>query len=229
MSQHTGLFSTNTEPALGRIVMYRLLSLGFRYPTAKAFECFRDGEYLSELIGNLAFLPHLELLADEYRGLGDRVSKDLRDVAFQDFEVNYVQTFDVGSPKPPCPPYEGLYRETERTATMLEVSQFYKHFGLEMNEQDGSRELPDHLCAELEFLHFLAFKEHQAREQNNAELFHGYRLAQRDFLGRHPTTWLPKFCEKLQGSAAVPFYAQLAELTLNIVRSDLEWLHSENC
>ena len=28
----------------------------------------------------------------------------------------------------------------------------------------GKRELPDHLCAELEFLHFLAFKEAQARK-----------------------------------------------------------------
>ena len=46
---------------------------------------------------------------------------------------------------------------------MLEVSEFYKHFGLNMNQEEGKRELPDHLCAELEFLHFLTFKEAQAR------------------------------------------------------------------
>ena len=63
--------------------------------------------------------------------------------AFPEYETKFVQTFEVGAPAPPCAPYGGEYREGRpRTAIMLEVSEFYKHFGLNMNQEEGKRELP---------------------------------------------------------------------------------------
>ncbi len=91
-----------------------------------------------------------------------------------------------------------------------------------MSRDEGKREHPDHLCAELEFLHFLTFKEAQAVEDGNTELLKGYRLAQKDFLKRHLIQWVPKFHGRLQSSARFPFYTELARITSVFLAQDME-------
>lgn len=223
----TTAFVTEADPIV-RSCVYQLLSLAFKYPTPAVFAAYQDGEFLSELEENLVRLPHLKALADETDSLRTKVQNDLAGVSFQGFEVDFTRTFDVGAPEPPCPPYEGAHRPgVEKTAILLAISEFYKHFGLKMDPTEGKRELPDHLSAELEFLHFLTFKEAQARKEETEELLKGYLTAQRDFLQRHPVGWLPMFYEKLKKSDVMPFYVQLAKITADIVRCDLEWLNAE--
>ncbi len=228
MSQSSIPSTTTAEQAVVRSNIYQTLSQGFKYPTTEVFHTFQSGEYLSELRQNLLFIPHLKSLANGGFELSSKSRDDLAKIAFEDFEVKFVHTFDVGFPEPPCPPYEGTYRqELEKTAIMIEVSEFYKHFGLKTSQEEGKRELPDHLCPELEFMHFLAFKEAQAREEENEELLQGYLRAQRDFLQRHPATWIPAFCHKLQESDTVPFYGKLAQIVSDVVQEDLKWLNRE--
>jgi len=75
-----------------------------------------------------------------------------------------------GAPEPPCPPYEDTYRKgLEKTVILLAVSEFYKHFDLKMDPGEGKRKLADHVSAELEFRHFLTFKEAQARKRPRPE------------------------------------------------------------
>jgi DMSO reductase family type II enzyme chaperone len=210
-----------------RSSIYQLLSLAFRYPTPEVFEAYKDGDFISELWAGVSHLPHLQPLVKEEGELKHKVKRDLEGVNFRDFEVGYTRTFDVGAPEPPCPPYEGVHREgIERTHIMLEVSEFYKHFGLKMNNEEGKRELPDNLCAELEFLHFLTFKEAQAMQEETPELLKGYVLAQKDFLERHIMTWFPRYSEKLEKSAKAPFYSDLARITQRFTNLDLEWATS---
>lgn len=217
---------TNADPII-RSTLYRLISFGFRYPDPEVFNSFQNGEFLSELWDNISALLYLDPIMNEKALMNRKVQDDTEKGTFEDFEVRYVQTFDVGVPEPPCPPYEGVYRKEEaRTSLMIEVSEFYKHFGLSMSQEEGKRELPDHLCAELEFLHFLAFKEAQAREKGDAELLHGYLLAQKDFLERHLVHWIPKFYNKLQSTNAPSFYVRLAGIASLFIAHDLEWLSS---
>jgi DMSO reductase family type II enzyme chaperone len=217
------------EP-LVRSHIYHLFALGFKYPTREAFDTFQSGQFLAELLSHIAALPHLASLAREEAGIAGKVSGDLEGIAFEDFETTYVGTFDVGFPEPPCPPYEGVYSEAmPRTEIMLEVGRFYTHFGLAMNQTEGKRELPDYLCAELEFLHFLAIKEAQASEAGNGsaqELFHGYVLAQKDFLERHMIAWLPKFSEKVQGVNGLAFYPDLARVLVRLVNEEFARLRA---
>ncbi len=211
---------TQADPTL-RSTIYRMLSLVFRYPAQEIFELYKSGEFLSELFDGMTSIPHLEGIVDEEAGLVDEVRKDLKGMTFRDFEVAYTQTFDVGAPEPPCPPYEGLHRKgVERTGLMIEVSEFYKHFGLNMNQEEGKRDLPDNLSAELEFLHFLTFKEAQAREEGAGDLLKGYVLAQKDFLERHMINWLPDFSDKLGKSSRLPFFADLGRIASRIVLSE---------
>lgn len=227
MSQATVIPMPNTEP-LVRSRLYKLLALGFRYPDAESLETLSSGDYLKALWECLAAVPHLQSLADDKARITKKICASLKGVTPVDFEVGFNQTFEVGAPEPPCPPYEGVYRQEEsRTSLMVEIAEFYKHFGLQVSQEEGKRELPDHLCAELEFLHFLTFKEAMARHDINAEFHDGYLLAQRDFLERHPLKWIPQFSAKVQKSATVPFYAQLARIMESVVTAEFEWVSTQ--
>jgi DMSO reductase family type II enzyme chaperone len=215
-------FSVVVNPVV-RSQIYHLLALGFKYPTREMFVLYQDGNFMAELFELFSSLPHLSGIALQAAGAGDQAHPDLEGVDYRDFEVKYVGAFDVGFPEPPCPPYEGFYNSgVSKTEVMLDVSAFYRHFGLVMSQEEGKRELSDYLCAELEFLHFLTFKEAQARDENEQELLKGYILAQKDFLERHMITWLPKFCDKVQAEEGLPFYPRLALVTQTFINSDYE-------
>ncbi len=111
---------------------------------------------------------------------------------------------------------------------MLEVSEFYNCFGLRMSQQEGKREFPDHISAELEFLHFLTFKEADAMKTGDNEALNGYIKAQKDFLERHLMQWVPEFCKKLQKSARMPLYPLLAEITSRFVEAELSIVSKED-
>ncbi len=196
--------------SIPRSNIYRLLSLGFRYPSPSVFKTFQNGKFFLELEENISRIPH-------FRGI--KKALFINNVTFSEFEVKFVETFDTGSPLPPCPPYEGFYIEP-RTAVMLEVSEFYRHFGLAMSQKEGKREFPDHISAELEFLHFLTFQESQ-----DPENFEGYLLAEKDFLERHLLKWVPEFRSRLRNSG-MPFYIRLAEVTSGFIACEHEFVAS---
>jgi DMSO reductase family type II enzyme chaperone len=108
-----------------------------------------------------------------------------------------------------------------------EVKKFYRAFGLDLNEK--TREMPDHIVNELEFMHFLAHLAVKAgRGQLGSRVGRGqYVHAQKDFLERHLGQWIGKFCEALQEKTDERFYLQLAVLTAQFVEDDLEWVRDQ--
>lgn len=218
--------SLYTANPMIRSRLYHLLSLPFQYPTPEYFTYYQDGGYLTKLWNNLTLLPHLEELLNEEEGARDSVQQALQTTNLKDFQMGYVESFDVGAPEPPCPPYEGIYlKAVERSGHLIRLTDLYQHFGLNMNPAEGKRELADHLRAELEFTHFLAFKEAQAWDEQKDELLQGYQLAQRDFLERHLVGWLPVFQERLEESCPLQFYVWLGGLLTRITRLELEYLN----
>jgi DMSO reductase family type II enzyme chaperone len=197
--------------------LYKLLSAGFRYPTPELFETFQNGEFLDELMCNLSSIP---ALMAKNAHLVKQAKDAVEGMALAEFEMNFTRTFDAGAPVPPCPPYEGHYCEKPRSVVLLEVSEFYNCFGLSMSQENGKREFPDHISAELEFLHFLAYNETIAK----GDELSGYLLAQKDFLERHLMQWVPGFRNKLQNS---PFYFQLAEIMLLFITCEFELLTTD--
>lgn len=200
----------------------RLLALPFRPPVEEVFEAFRSGEYREALGEHAARIPHLAAaLAGEAEPL-EAARAGLEGTSFAEFEVAFAGTFVAGFPAPPCPPYEGEVRKKDsRTEIMLEVAEFYKHFGLRVSQEEGKREPPDHLRAELEFLQFLCLKEAQARREGTPALLHGYVLAQRDFLARHLAVWARPFAEALRASAKRAWFGATAALLASHLESEL--------
>jgi DMSO reductase family type II enzyme chaperone len=135
-----------------------------------------------------------------------------------DLQQSYVSTFEVGIGRPFCPLYEGSFR-SGRMKLMEDLVRFYEHFGLRPEAGDH----PDHLCAELEFMHYLAFKE--ALRETVHEPVDDLRRAQRDFLDRHLCRWIPRLRARLKEAADLPdFYVLVSELADEFCRRDLPWL-----
>jgi DMSO reductase family type II enzyme chaperone len=136
-------------------------------------------------------------------------------------QQGYVSTFEVGAGSPFCPLYEGSHR-SGRMKLMEDLVRFYEHFGLITRTGDH----PDHISAELEFMHYMAFKE--AAAIANSSPAEDLRRAQRDFLQRHLCKWLPRLGTRLDSAQTVPeFYSPVIALAADFCWLDLNWLKRE--
>jgi DMSO reductase family type II enzyme chaperone len=209
---------TPEDRANARSALYRLLADSFNFPTLDFYKLVESGEFFATIRGIVRVLPHLEAAPSlEYKLSG--VTAD-----FEEFCAEYVRLFDVGSGqgKPPCPLYGGEYPLRPRLDVMEELVRFYGFFDLALSQQD--RELPDHLSVELEFLHYLTFRESDAIERSADPS--PYQRAQADFIERHAGRWLPIMRSKLETLTPLPFFDGLVSLTTDVLRADLGYLRS---
>ncbi len=198
--------SQEQQADAARSRLYYLLALAFSFPGQDLDQARSE---LRDLAG--ALYPELEL-----DGLAF-------DVPLEELESEYINVFDGVDQSRYCKPYEGLWMEADRAKRQWEVKKFYGFFGLDLNDQIN--EMPDHLMYELEFMHFLSYRATVAdgdpKDPNDSR---HYLQAQRDFLERHLSQWLPAFRERLEENAEMPFYRLAAQLAERFVLDDLESL-----
>lgn len=125
-------------------------------------------------------------------------------------EREYVRLFISSPGTLPCPPYESVYLDGKRRlmSRVPKLMKIYKKAGFEI--KPDFKELPDHICVELEFMHLLCRMEREAiksGEKNKAEKF---RKFQREFLREHLLKWVPKFCNDVIQNTTVGFYKEVA-------------------
>ena len=205
-----GLTAQEELAAAGRSAVYRYLAEALAFPTRGLSEAVASGRFLEELLAAGAEVP-FPVPVDG--GLEAQPA-----LTFEEMEGEYIRLFEVGPGRPPCPLYEGSHRRG-RKELLEDLVRFFEHFGLRHEEGD----LPDHLCAELEFMHYLAFKEAAALRAGTDS--QPYRLAQRDFLDRHLNRWLPALRARLEKLDPPRFYASILRLTDEICRglSQMRW------
>lgn len=205
----------NTEAELAaaeRSSLYAWLATVFSFPTPGLSETIASGALSDEVEDMASALPY-PLPANPGLGVDPGLGHET-------IEQDYISTFDVGPGRPPCPLYEGSHRRG-RPQIMEDLVRFYEHFGLRHAEED----LPDHLCTEFEFMHYLAFKQAAAlRAGSDSE---PYRLAQRDFLDRHLMRWLPLLRGRLAQLEAPSIYQSLARLAEEACRRDRAFVAGE--
>jgi DMSO reductase family type II enzyme chaperone len=208
-----------------RSQMYRFLAESFRYPDKEFLNMARDSGFLESALAILHDIPY-EVAVEE----GALSGRLLEGVSQDDFEAEFVRVFEAGPKGPLCPLYEGHYAGN-RMGNMEELVRFYNHFGLSVAEAP-ERELPDHITTELEFLHYLAFKEVLALQRGEDPA--PYCSAEIDFLKRHPAKWLPQLHKKTEDvfrakipnlcEPALSFYCSLLGLSANFCEADLAHL-----
>jgi DMSO reductase family type II enzyme chaperone len=192
---------------------YALLAEAFAFPVPGVANRLHSGEWLNEFADNMAFLPFvLELTAEDRRTLAEAPGREA-------LEHDYIRLFEVGAGRPFCPLYEGAHRGG-RMKIMEELVRYLEHFGLKPTPGDQ----PDHLCAELQFMHYLAFKRAAITDVGPAAA--SLDAAQRDYLYRHLCKWLPSFGARL-ADAPQPsaFYSALAAVARAFCGADLAWIN----
>jgi DMSO reductase family type II enzyme chaperone len=212
-----GLATREEITAALRSRAHLLLGALLSYPDAEQCAAIRSGALPRALRETLEAIDPALVGRADWAALGDAGDGD-------ELAVEYTRLFDVGTSGPPCPLYGGLY-DGARMKTMEEAVRFYNHFGLHMAESEAVRELPDHLSTELEFLHFLAFREAEACQRG--EDAGPYRRAQRDFVARHPGRWVPKLRERLEAQQALPFFCAAVDLLAAFLAAEGERLARE--
>jgi DMSO reductase family type II enzyme chaperone len=179
---------------------YALLAAGIEYPYPDRLAALGGGAWAENLRAAVAAHPRSDLCQAFDP---DAVARPEADG--ETLQVEYTRLFDVGGPGgPPCPLYGGTYGG-DRMKTMEEVVRFYRYFGLRPDEE--MREPPDHLATELEFLHFLTYRETQSLLSGDDPA--PLRRAEKDFLERHPGRWVPKLLARLDRQEPHRFYGAL--------------------
>ncbi|MFN8544956.1 MAG: molecular chaperone TorD family protein, partial [Candidatus Binatia bacterium] len=187
---------------------YRFFAAAFDYPDEDLVQAIRAGELVETLRTLLGAASPGVIGEIDWEALAIAGGDD-------DLAVDYTRLFDVGVSGPPCSLYGGMYNSA-RMQTMEEAVRFYNHFGLTLSE--SPRELPDHLTTELEFLHFLAYREAEAIEQG--EDAGPFRRAQRDFVERHPGRWVPELRARLEKNEPPPFLRALVDSLARFLARD---------
>ncbi len=215
--------------------MYQFLSYAFMYPDKDFIDPVNEGDFIESLKSIISDLP-FALAIDDKSFIKE---KPLSELPQDDLEAEFIRIFGGGPGGPPCPLFEGRYAK-DRMAVMAELIRFYNHFELSFeeggtSEADTAKELPDHLITELEFLHYLTFKELIALKENQDPM--PYRKALRDFIERHLAKWLPELLKSLgyiwenhEGSLDtnfLSFYRDLIKFAVEFVESDYTYVQTQ--
>lgn len=197
--------------------LYGLLAECFAYPDEDLVESIRGGGLRGQ-IERMSGVVDPQLLS----GL-DLAPLASPDAMLEPLAVEYTRLFEAGVQGARCS-LNGGVQLGPQMKVMEEVVRYYNHFGLTMT--GDNKELPDHLTAELNFLHFLAFGEHQLEADGRSPA--DYQRAQRDFIARHPGRWLPVMWRKLERMNPVPLFGVLTQVLMRLLEHEqarLEGLH----
>jgi DMSO reductase family type II enzyme chaperone len=207
-----GLEGAKEVGTSARSQLYLLLSTSFQVPDDEFYSDVRSGKFRTWILEAIEKSPYeldvkrsVELLTAE--------------VDYEDFNSEFMRLFEVGSLSPPCPLNESDYLGSQM-GLFKELVSFYNFFDLSVSK---AKEFPDHLRIELDFMHFLTFKEveavHGGRETES------FARAGRDFLDRHLGRWAPLLCQRVKDSEGLEFFQGLTGLLETFVSYEAKFLN----
>ena len=140
--------------------------------------------------------------------------------SIEELKVDYARLF-VGPYTLLAPPYGSVYLESERRImgnSTMDVINRYSQSGLVVAED--YKDAPDHIAAELEFMHFLIFKAIGAASQGDVDRVVISLFNQQSFLEVHLDNWIHKFASSVVENAKTCFYRNLARATEAFINDD---------
>ena len=170
----------------------------------------RELEAKIGIISNLEYAVALDKLLSEF------VERDL-----DELKREYSGLFEVGSDGPPVPIREDL-QTGQRSGTREELVRFYRYFNYSLTEKFAWA--PDHLSVQLEFMHFLCFREASGDENTLS-----YQLAQVDFLQRHLLKWVPRLTANINSVSPTSTYCKVVKVIDAFLRADERWQAGTIC
>lgn len=184
------------ETLLARAALFRALARGFGYP---------QPGHRAELLRALAGLPAARRLSwlKRVRAAWARA----RDC---DLAADYTRLFLTAAR---CPLHETAYgdarRMAGRAAELADIAGFYSAFGLQLSQADP--DLPDHICAEIEFYSLLLVKQAYAQSRSRLIQLRVTEKAARLFLGSHLGRWVRALAQAIAEQSPSSPYRELAQ------------------
>ena len=217
--------SPAVERALNRSKIYLLFSWSLLYPEDEEFlDYLQCGEFVED---GRAALDGLRLALDGIGG--DRATQKIALMKKQfdqieklvsaecvNWQIGVLQTehrrvftnvFTLD-----CPPYETLFGSDHvfaQSHVMGDIAGFYKAFGVELSKDVHER--LDHLSVELEFMHFLTYKESYSRCHDGVDKTEIVVDAQKKFVKNHIGRWVPLFCRMLAKKSDTGLFKLIAD------------------
>lgn len=230
--------SPAVERALSRSKLYLLLSWSFLFPEDEEFlEYLQSGEFVEDgrvALENLNKLleskggeeakERLQAIAGHFDAIEEWVSSEGSNWSIQDLRDDHRRVFsNVISLD--CPPYETLFGNDHvfgQSYTMGDIAGFYNAFGLQLSQDIHER--LDHLSVELEFIHYLSYKESYALLHDGKEKLQTVVDAEKKFVKEHIGRWVPLFAGMLKKKADYGFYKILADFTSDWIGFEVAYL-----
>ncbi|MER3422611.1 MAG: hypothetical protein C4293_04635 [Nitrospiraceae bacterium] len=226
--------SPAVERALSRSKLYLLISWSMLYPEDDEFlDYLQSGEFVEDgrsaiesldqalnSIGGDRARKKLSAISQYLDQIERWVSSECANWQLADLQAEHRRVFSNVITLD-CPPYETLFGNDHvfgQAHTMGDIAGFYKAFGVELSRDIHER--MDHLSVELEFMHFLAYKESYARCHDGAEKTQIVVDAQKKFLKEHIGRWVPLFSRMLAKKADTGFFRYMADFTSDWIEFD---------
>lgn len=124
-------------------------------------------------------------------------------------------------------PYESFYvREDQMVETggANPVTDMYSAYNFMVDYEASRTVSSDHIGVELEFMHHLCLAELKALEDENESAVKEAQDVQKEFLNKHLLKWAPLYLINMKYEARTPLYYDAAEMTMEFLLSDNEYL-----
>lgn len=203
-----GLEKAEEVETSARSQLYLLFSDSFHVPDEEFYTDVRSGTLKGWVRDAMERLPYKLDFMDSVEQLDAQVG-------YEEFNSEFMRLFEV---RPVCSLNESQHRGSH-TTVLEDLVRFYNFFDL---SAAGARELPDHLRIELDFMHFLTFKE--AEKLHSGMDSGSFVRAESDFLQRHLVEWVPLVHQKVDQFAQLDFFKVLTRLLERFISCECELL-----
>lgn len=139
-----------------------------------------------------------------------------------DLRSEYIDIFDRGRAANPL--YETEYgrdRALAKGNELADIAGFYKAFGLELDHEDGQREMLDHVAVELEFYALLLVKSVNLREIEDQTGLEIVWDARQKFLKEHLGRFVAAIAER-PGVRSSLYYSQVFDWCRDLISSECQ-------
>lgn len=204
------------EHEIHRSRVYRILADAFRPPAPELKDALiRLGDHLTVLESGAC---------DTAAGLPEAFTSA---GSMEPLKVDYARLF-VGPFLLLAPPYGSVYLDGERRImgdSTMDVLGHYREMGMDMAE--NFKDAPDHVSAELEFMHALVCRQAEALRTEDGDGLLDSLHRQHAFFVYHPGAWIPDFTGKIMEHAGTRFYRTLGKVTKRFIEEECEALDTQ--
>jgi TorA maturation chaperone TorD len=217
--------SPAVERALNRSKIYLLFSWSLLYPEDEEFlDYLQCGEFVEDGraaldglrlaldgIGGDRAIQKIALMKKQFDQIEKLVSAECVNWQIGDLQTEHRRVF-TNVITLDCPPYETLFGNDHvfaQSHVMGDIAGFYKAFGVELSKDVHER--LDHLSVELEFMHFLTYKESYSRCHDGVDKTEIVVDAQKKFVKNHIGRWVPLFCRMLAKKSDTGLFKLIAD------------------